>query len=348
MHLHAFLRALPKVELHNHLQGTVRPKTFVEIAGKHRIPLPAYEQPEELYRHRSALPGYPSIGPAFRMAAEVLRDAGDYQRVTYEALAEAAANGVRYVEMFYSVRYLQPFGEPGTGAPHAVALDGMLVGMRDAETDYGIQCRLIAGLSRMETPDKNVAMVQSTLDHRRDQIIGIGMGGYEPKGPPEWFVDAYRLAEKAGLHLTCHSAEQGPAVNVQTSLDLLHCERIDHGYHVIEDDQITQRCVDEGVCFTVCPTTSAQSSGWKMSEHPIREMARRGLKIMINSDDSGTSGTDLGREYILMADQMGFSPGDFKRFVLNGIDGAWLDDSTKRAWRAAWSREIDEWARQLA
>ncbi len=249
--------------------------------------------------------------------------------------------------MFYSVRYLQPFGDPGTGAPHQVALDGMLAGLRAAETDYGVQCRLIAGLSRMETPQKNVAMVQSTLDNRRDEIIGIGMGGYEPDGPPEWFVEAYRLAERAGLHLTCHSAEHGPAINVQTSLDLLHCERIDHSYHVIEDDKITQRCVDEGICFTVCPTTSARSSGWEMSNHPIRTMAQRGLKIMINSDDSGTSGTDLGREYILMADHMGFTPADFKRFVLNGIDGAWLDDSTKRQWRAEWSREIDTLIAQL-
>jgi adenosine deaminase len=193
----------------------------------------------------------------------------------------------------------------------------------------------------METPATNVAMVQSTLDNRRDEIIGISMGGYEPSGPPEQFVEAYQLAERAGLRRTCHAAEHGPAQNVETCLDLLHCERIDHGYHVIEDERVMRRCAETRVCFTVCPTTSAHSSGWDFASHPIRTMAEHGLSIMINSDDSGTSGTDIGREYILMAEHMGFGPSDFKQFVMNGIDGAWLDESTKRQWRMEWSREIE-------
>lgn len=348
MHLHTFLRSIPKVELHNHLQGTVRAKTFVEIAAKHKVSLPAYDQPEDLYGRIDLKTGTRTIGQAFRLAAEVLRDADDYHRVTYEALAEGAANGLRYIEMFYSVRYLEPFGTPGTGAPHHLALDGMVAGLRDAEKDFGVQCRLIAGLSRNETPEKNVAMVQSAIDHRRDELIGIGMGGGERGRPPEWFLDAYRLAETNGLRLTCHAGEDGPAINVQTALDLLHCERIDHGYHVLEDDKIVQRCIEEGIVFTVCVSTTASAYGWQdLEKHPIREMGRRGLKIMINSDDSGTANTDLGREYILMAEQMGFKPADFKQYVLNGIDGAWLDESTKRQWRQHWSLEIDDLMTQL-
>jgi adenosine deaminase len=337
MDLRTFLRKIPKVELHCHLQGTVRATTLVEIAAKHKVTLPPYDQPEELYERDTTR--IPSVGPGFRLAPRLLRDRDDYHRVTYEILASGAANGLRYLE---------PFGDPGTGASHQVALDGMIAGMRDAEADYGVQCRLVPGLSRMETPPKNVAMLQSVIDHRRDEIIGIGMGGAELGGPPEWFVEAFRLAASAGLHRTCHAAEEGPPINVQTCLDVLGCERIDHGYHVIEDDQITQRCVDEQVCFTVCPTITEQAYGWTHPpQNPIRAMAQRGLKIMINTDDPGNFPTDLGREYIVMAEHLGFTVAELKRFVLNGIDGSWLDDSTKRQWRQEWSREIDDLIAQL-
>ena len=131
--------------------------------------------------------------------------------------------------------------------------------------------------------------------------------------------------------------------NIETCLDILGCERIDHGYSVILDDRISKRCAEERVVFTVTPsTTQAGYFPWDMSKHPIREMINRGIKIVIGSDDPTLAKTTLGNEYILMADHIGCKPQDFKQFVLNGIDGAWLDNITKHDWREQYSIEIDK------
>jgi len=337
--LETFLRRIPKVELHCHLEGAVKAATFVELAAKHQVALPSYREPEDLYAYDNIL----DFLKVYALIVASLRDRDDFARITYEALADAAANGLRYSELFYS-----PVDFLGSGVPYRVMLDGIIAGLRAAQQDLGVECRLIACLTRMVSPAVCTEVVQQVLDERREEVIGIGIGGAEPGRPPEWFVEAYRLAARGGLHRTAHACEDGPAVNVQTCLDLLGCERIDHGYHVLEDEAITQRCAEQGVVFTVCPTSTAQVYGWRdLSRHPIRAMVSCGLKVMVNSDDPPMFGTDLGREYVVMAEHMGFTPQDFKQFVLNGIDGSWLDESTKRRWRQEWVREIDSLMAQL-
>jgi len=148
--------------------------------------------------------------------------------------------------------------------------------------------------------------------------------------------------------ITAHASEDGPARNVETCLDLLGCERIDHGYHVLEDERITRRCADQGVVFSCCPrSTAGVYFGKDLTRHPIREMARQGLKIMVDCDDPPMFQTDPTSDYVAMAEPMGFGPEDMREFVLNGIDGSWLDDPTKRRWRREWSREIDALIAQL-
>lgn len=155
-------------------------------------------------------------------------------------------------------------------------------------------------------------------------------------------MKSFWLAGKKGLHRTAHACEDGPPRNVETCLDLLGCERIDHGYHVIKDDKITKRCVDDGIVFTVTPASTA----WvyfneDLENHPIRDMAMKGLKIMVSCDDPPMFKTNPTKEYILMAEHMEFKPVDFRKFIINGIDGTWLDNSIKRHLRTKWSEEID-------
>jgi adenosine deaminase len=221
-------------------------------------------------------------------------------------------------------------------------------GIRDARTDFGIQCILIAAIKRMGTPELGFEMVQTILAHPREEVVGIGMDYAEADNPPEKFWKAYRLAGERGLRRTAHASEDAPARNVETCLDLLGCERIDHGYHVIEDERITKRCADHGVVFSCCPRSTAWVYfGKDLTNHPIREMARRGLKIMVDCDDPPMFKTDPTSDYVAMAEPMGFGPEDVREFVLNGIDGSWLDDPTKRRWRREWSREIDALIGQL-
>ena len=127
------------------------------------------------------------------------------------------------------------------------------------------------------------------------------------------------------------------------SIDVLGCERVDHGYHIVDDIQQMNRFAQEQILFTVCPVTTTVTTKWRdldAEDHAIRVMADAGLKIMINSDDPPMLHTDLTNEYMLLMDKLKFGIEDIKTFILNGIDGAWLGESTKRQWRSEWSAEI--------
>jgi adenosine deaminase len=340
MDLYTFLKRLPKVSLHVHLAGSVQPSTFVELASKNGVALPAYREPKDLYDY----PDFYQFITMFDLVIASVRDRADFHRITYETLQQAAEHGVRHREMFWN-----PTIHMACGVPYETAVDGIIDGIRDARTDFGIQCFLIADINRMGTPELGLEMVQTVLAHPREDVVGIGMDYAEAENPPEKFWKAYRLAGERGLRRTAHASEDAPARNVETCLDLLGCERIDHGYHVIEDARITQRCADQGVVFSCCPRSTAWVYfGKDLARHPIREMARRGLKIMVDCDDPPMFQTDPTSDYVAMAEHMGFGPEDLREFVLNGIDGSWLDDPTKRRWRREWSREIDALITQLA
>lgn len=345
MDFDTFLREIPKVELHCHLEGSVRAPTFAELARKNGISIPGFQDPLELYDYRS----FAHFLTIYKKVCHSVQSRGDFRRVVYESLEEAAASGVRYREMFWS-----PTDHLKVGVPYEVALTGIIDGIHDAEIDLGIACRLIADINREESPETGVEMVELAIAHRCDELIGIGLDYDEEGNPPEKFWRAFQIAKEAGLHRTAHVAEMGGhSRNVKTCLDLLGCERLDHGYRVLEDDEITQRCADEGVVFTVVPTAHRfalmdEEGVVHWENHPIREMAARGLKIVINSDDPAMMKIDPAGAYAHAVKYLGFGPVDIRRFVLNGIEGAWVDDATRSQWRRVFGVEIDALILQLS
>jgi len=213
-----------------------------------------------------------------------------------------------------------------------------------------VRCQLIADVYRQDTPELAREMVEQVLEHRRDEVIGLGMDGAEAPDPPEKFVDAYRLAKQGGLRLTAHACEDAPARNITTCLDVLGCERIDHGYHILEDDAVVTRCRDEGIYFTVCPTATAVCyfDPDDLASHPIREMVDKGLLVMINSDDPPMFHTDIGAEYVRMVEAAGWGPEKVREFSLNGVDGSWLAEGEKRRLRHEFEAELEQLAPDLA
>jgi adenosine deaminase len=174
------------------------------------------------------------------------------------------------------------------------------------------------------------------------------MDGAEAPDPPEKFVDSYRLAGGAGLRLTSHASEDAPPANITTCLDVLGCERIDHGYHILADEQVVERCRDEGIHFTCCPTSTAVVYGWPdLTSHPIKGMIEAGLKVHLNSDDPTMFRTDIGKEYVDFIGQNGYPPALAKELVHNGVDATWLDEVDKKAMHAAFDAEIAELDAQL-
>jgi len=337
--LEAFLRAMPKAELHCHLLGTVRQGTFTHLVRRERAPISEAEI--EAFYTRSEKP----VGVLRVLRAldqDLIRSADDLHRLTYEYLQDAAAHAVRYAEFFWN-----PTGTAEvSGLPYARAVEGIVRAIHDAERDHGITGRLVPAIDREASPEAALEMVRWVLAHPHEEVIGIGIDYRENERPPELFVDAYAAARAGGLRTTAHAGEFGmPWHNVRTALDLLKVDRIDHGYTVVDAPDFARECAERGVLFTVVPTNSyylrtLAPERWAL-DHPIRRMPGLGLRVHPNTDDPTLHHVTPTRAWLMMVRDFGFSLDDLRGFMLNGIDGAWTDDTTRRQWRADWTAEFD-------
>lgn len=337
--LASFVRALPKVELHCHLEGAVRPETLAELARGNGVELPASD-PADLYRYED-LAGFLRI---FELVCRTLVRREDFARAAYEAQRDGVVTGnLRYRELFFD-----PTLHLRHGTTYPDLVDGLLDGIRAAEDEFGVAGRLIPAVYRQDSAAEAMEMLDLILEHRRDEVIGLGMDGDELTAPPEAFAGVFRAAGRAGLRRTAHTAHDAPASTVTTCLDELGCERIDHGYHLLDDAPVLARVRDEGVPITTslgCPPLC----GWpaELERTPIRTMIERGLRVSIHSDDPTMLHTDVGTEYVRFCTTFGDGPAAAGDLVLAAVDAAWLDDGDRRSMREAFERETAALRAQL-
>ena len=334
MDLKSFIHALPKTELHLHLEGAVAAPTVIDLAHKHGIALPDFSDDSDIFDFADLA----AFLKVYDIICASIRTPDDFHRVTYEALKRCADSNVRYAEFFFS---------PGAHLPYGVEyrsmLDGVIAGMRDAESDLKIVSRLIPAINREQGPAVAGEFLDMVLGDRRDEVIGIGLDYLEEGFPPGPYADVYARAHAAGLMATAHAGESGPASNIRDSIALLGCARIDHGYHIVDDPTLVAACNESQIGFTCCPSTTHYTTIWRdlgAPDHPIRTMIGAGLNVVINTDDPGLFRTDMDTEYLLVSEKMGISPAKLAEIALNGIRASWLDDSTKARMTADWQAEI--------
>jgi adenosine deaminase len=274
--------------------------------------------------------------------AHLLKSPDDLHRLAYEYLEDASGHAVRYAEFFWN-----PTGTAREShIAYPQAQEAIVRAIHDAQADHGIIGRLIPSIDREASPADAVEMVKWVSAHRRDEVIGIGIDYREVDRPPELFAEAYRMARRAGLKTTAHAGEFGMAwPNVATALDVLQVDRIDHGYTVLENDDLVRRCAERRILFTVVPTNSyylrtLAPERWAL-DHPIRRMPAAGLAIHPNTDDPALHQVTPTGAWRMMVDHFGFDLDDLREFMLNGLDGAWIDDTTRTRWRDEWSRRFD-------
>lgn len=353
----AWIERLPKVELHCHLIGAVRASTFAELARRERLSLPA--EPERIFADINSLPPDPalyrhtripvpqersadepevsySLFQASAWVTQALRSADDLTRITYEAFEDAhRRSSVRHLELFFDEvpEHLSSLGYAGVVEAYAD-------GIRMAERDFGMTGRMIQGIDRSRSGEHALEVVRQVVDNPHEYVVGIGLDNLETAGPPERFVEAYRLAGEAGLRRTAHSSEHKPsAQNTITCLDELGCDRIDHGYYVLEDDEVVARLRDERVVFTVGSTTSRRSwRPWRRAS--IRAMLDAGLAVVPCSDDPGMFPTTLTGEYRILAEQVGADVDQLRAMALRAVDACWLPDAERAALRASVAADI--------
>jgi adenine deaminase len=332
--------AIPKVELHCHVEGTVRPATVIELARKAGRPLPV-DDPERLYRYTS-LDTFLAI---FWLVQETLIEPADWERIAYESLVDAVPHGLRYRETFFT-----PARHLAAGQDLAGIVDGLSAGIKAAEADTGVRAALIADIDRAYGPAAAVEFVQAIVElgrtGRAARVIGVGMDSTELGVDLAAFRPAFDLARRAGLRLTGHAGEAvgTGARNVRIALDVLGVERVDHGVAVMEDPALVRRMAEERVPLTVCPNSNVVIANRfpTLAAHPFRAMREAGLVATINTDDPGMTDLDLGKEYRTVAAAQRLSFEDVAAVALDGVEACWLEPPEKAGLRASFEARLAE------
>jgi adenosine deaminase len=328
--------AIPKVELHCHVEGTVRPATVVELARKHGRALPT-DDPTALYRFHSL----DSFLAVFWLVQELIGDREDWARVAHESLIDAAPHGLRYREMFFT-----PARHVAAGQSLGEIVAGLTEGIEAAEGETGVRCALICDIDRAYGGAAATELATALHDLRRsgaaERVIGIGMDSTERGVDPRDFAPAYAIARGAGLRATGHAGEDTGPENIAAAIDALALERIDHGIAVVEDDGLMARLAAARLPFDVCPTSNIVIANRfaTLDDHPFRRMRESGLLVTINTDDPAMTDLDLGTEYRNVAAAMGYAFDDMCAIAVEGVEATWLDESEKRAVRTSFEREI--------
>ena len=330
---------IPKVELHCHVEGTVRPSTVVELAQKAGRPLPS-EDPSLLYEFDSL----DSFLAVFWLVQEILIEPADWARIAYESLIDGAAHGLRYREMFFT-----PARHLAAGQHLEGIVAGLTEGIESAEAATGIRCMLIADIDRAYGPDAGIELVRQLGELRRsgraERVIGIGADSTELGVDLRVFAPAFQTAARLGLRRTCHAGEAvgvGPD-NIRIALDVLGAERIDHGVAVVEDHALVRRVAGEGIPITVCPTSNVVIANRfrSLEDHPLRAMREAGLLVTINTDDPAMIDLDLGREYQRVGEAYIFGLEELGQIATEGIASTWLDASDRTSLTREFQIEIE-------
>jgi adenosine deaminase len=334
----ALVRALPKVELHAHLEGTVRPATFAELARKNNIKLPVKDV-NKLF----AFKNLDEFLYVFHLIMQSLVTSDDYRRITYESLQDAVTAGVRYREMFFS-----PGFRLNEGQSIDVIWEGIRQGVADAQADLDIRCRMILDVDKPSGPEHAMEMVEFASRQDRNVLIGIGGDSVEQGIDHHAFAPAFQRAAMLGLHRTIHAGEDGPPTTIRVALDELGCQRIDHGVTLLEDPALTEQVVAERIPLTVCPLSNVLIANVvrDVAHHPIREQRARGVLATVNSDDPAMTATSVADDYIAVSEAFGWTVAEMEQISLDGIEACWAPDDERVALTERFEREFNGLRRQ--
>jgi adenosine deaminase len=331
-----FLARVPKVDLHCHLVGTLRPATLGALARKHGVPLPRSE--ETIYDFAD----FYAFIDTLRLSATVMREPDDFARVIYEASEDGYRSGnLRHAEYMFNPQYFY-----ASGISYRGMVDGLIEGIRGAQRDFGMSSLLIPSIDRQIDPTRALEILDDVLAYRPAEIAGVGLDGPERAGPPGHFHELYRRAGAARLKRTAHVCEdnqtldEAPPGNFAICCDVLGCDRLDHGYNILADNGMTARARDEGIFFNTCTVTSVRAN-LARRQGSIARMLEIGLRVTVNTDDPQMFKTDIGHSYRALFETHGWGADKARKLSLAGVEASWLDESDRHQLKQEFAREID-------
>ena len=316
------IAALPKAELHVHLEGTLEPEMLFNLAHRNRVDLP-YESVEAVRRAYdfSRLQDFLDI---YYAGTAVLQTSRDFHELAMAYFRQAKADNIRHVEAFFD-----PQAHTQRGVAIETVMEGFLQAVGDA-ADLGISVYLIPCFLR-HLPEEAALESFEELRPYLDRLVGVGLDSSELGHPPRKFQSVFGKARAAGLKVVAHAGEEGPPEYVREALQLLKVHRIDHGNRAMEDERLVEELRALAVPLTVCPLSNLRLAVVKALEsHPLGAMLEAGLKVTVNSDDPAYFGGYLNANYLRIAEAVGLTPGDLVTLARNSFDASFLPEAQKR------------------
>ena len=318
-----FLKALPKTELHLHLEGSLEPELMLKLAKRNNITLPyaSVEAVKEAYDFHNLQ----SFLDIYYQCADVLQTEQDFYDLTWAYLLKCQEEGVVHVEPFFD-----PQTHTARGLDFKIAITGIYNALKDGEDKLGISFGLIMSFLRHLTEEEAFECLQQAQPFL-SFIVGVGLDSSEQGNPPEKFTKVFQAAAKQGLKRVAHAGEEGPSTYIETALDTLTVQRIDHGVRCTEDDKLIERLIREQTPLTVCPLSNTKLKVYKhMSEHPIVSLLERGVNVTVNSDDPAFFGGYLLENYMALVNDLGLNRAQAAQLAANSIVSSFLNDDQKQ------------------
>ena len=305
----------PKIELHVHLEGTVRPDTLRAIAKRNDYALP--DDLESLYRFRD----FTHFIEVWVLTTNALRTEEDWRQMVVDYAAEAASHGCVYLEGIFS-----PAERVRRGCAWEEIFEGVCNGAQEARERHGVEVRLTPDIPRGFAQEEARATVEWAARFRERGVVGVGLGGLEAQFPPEPYEDAFRLAKSLGLGSVPHAGEVAGPPSVRGALEALEADRVRHGIRAIEDAGLVAELAGRGTVLDVCPLSNLRTGAVRsLEEHPLPQLIAAGVRCSISTDDPAMFDTDLTRDYEAAA-SLGVSP---RAAYEAGLAGALCDDETR-------------------
>lgn len=322
-----FYRSLPKVELHRHLEGSLRLSTIIDIAKKYELTLPGVDLRPKVQMGAEEAKTYENFLSKFKTLRLMFRSREIIERITYEAVADAAADNVKYLELRFTPVALAR----SESFSLAEVVDWVIDSSQQAERAYGVRTRLIASVNRNESVELAEQVAKIAADRIDQGVVGLDLAGDEDNFPGYPFAKVFREAKQAGLQITVHAGEWGGPENVVEAIEVLGAERIGHGIRILEDLNAVELAKDRKTVFEICPTSNFQSGVFKSLEaHKLPELLQRGLIGTINTDDPGISRITLSDEYKVACESLSLSLKQLANCVTNAANAAFLPTEEKQ------------------
>ena len=327
--LWAAVAALPKIELHRHLEGSLRLETLAELTREHSLDMPGRDV-EGLRPHVQVVggpPGFSDYLGKFRLLRHFYLCQDVVMRLAYECVADTAQDNVKYMELRFSPVALSTV----QGFQVEQVIDWVILATHQAQRDHDIKVRLIAQIGRGEDVAVAWRVAEAAVAAHGSGLVGLDLAGNESAHSATHFVDVFRWAAAHGLHITIHAGEAGPASNIRQAIEQAGAQRIGHGVRAGDDPAVMQLLIERGVALEMCPTSNLHTGAVSaLSDHPLHRYQAAGMPVTINTDNPSISNTTLTGEYRIAVCDLGITPSGLRQAIVQAATSAFLPETERR------------------